>query len=75
MRYAQRKKSVSIDYTGTNFQPCWTCKKCYGSCEWSATFEPVPGWVAIPINIPQNGEHAASFKIIYCPKYEQEERK
>lgn len=75
MRYAKRKNPVPVDYTSTKFQPCWTCSRACGGCEWSALFQPVPGWVAIPVSIPENGEESESYKIIYCPKYEQEERK
>ena len=71
MRYAKRKTETQQDYTSNKYQPCWTCKKCFGGCSWSKDFEPVPGWQAIPHNIKENGEHANGYRIMYCPLYER----
>ena len=57
-------------------QPCWTCKKCYGGCNWSKRFEPVPGWDATPTNkgTPGNGtgNYYESYDIHSCPEYEND---
>ena len=53
---------------GSN-QPCWTCKKACGHCDWSR-FKgqtPVKGWEAKPVIV--NGE-LVSYDIKNCPEYE-----
>ena len=58
-----------------NLQPCWTCKKCYGDCNWSKKDpEPVPGWDATPTEkkkcAGKKDEIMHSFAIHRCPEYE-----
>lgn len=62
---------------------CWCCANATNDgCEWSADFEPVPGWEAIPTKINSkvliqlpNGQLknkdrlVDSFKVIKCPKF------
>lgn len=75
MKYYRKKERAAVDYTESKFQPCWTCQNaCNGGCSWSREFKPVDGWKAIPTYIQENGEHANSYKIIYCPEYEKEVR-
>lgn len=56
-------------------QPCWSCRKCYGSCEWSKKDpRPIPGWEATP-TVKKHSTQAKvhldrSFAIHYCPEYE-----
>ena len=71
MKYERRKKRAANTYY-SKYQPCWTCKNCYGGCNWSREFKPVEGWKAIKTYIPNNEEHAESYKIIYCPEYKRE---
>ena len=64
-----------------SMQPCWTCKKAYGGCSWtevmpdgSIKFEPVAGWIAEKSTRSVCGRSVMeSYKIEYCPEYEQEE--
>lgn len=51
-------------------QPCWTCKKCYGDCSWSACFKPIPGWTAKPSY--KDGD--VTYSIKYCPEYDPEKK-
>lgn len=55
-----------------NEQPCWTCAKAYGDCEWSRKLEPVSGWEATPTVKCGKSAPIHSYKITYCPKYERE---
>ena len=74
-KYYRQKERTQENYSDTmKYQPCWTCKKCFGGCSWSRDFEPIPGWIATPNTIPENGEHAATYKILYCPQYIKESR-
>lgn len=55
-----------------HIQPCCTCKNAYGGCEWSARFEPVPGWMAEKTILDSGAErYCESYRIDYCPKYEK----
>ena len=74
MKYYRRKDRAANTYYSKN-QPCWTCKNCYGGCSWAREFKPVDDWKAITTYIPENGEHAESYKIIYCPEYIEDKRK
>ena len=69
-----RKKRAANTYFSKN-QPCWTCKNCYGKCNWSRDFKPVEGWIAEKTFIESNEEYADSYKILYCPEYKKDERK
>ena len=71
-KYYRQKERRSEDYTSNKYQPCWTCEKCFGGCSWSRDFIPVEGWTAEETYIPENGEHAKSYKIISCPEYRKE---
>ncbi len=58
-----------------HIQPCWTCKKCYGDCNWSKKDpEPVPGWDATPTLKVQKSTkriyYMRSYAIHKCPEYE-----
>ena len=61
-------------------QPCWTCKKYAGGCNWSGRdpetgqlrFEPVEGWIAAHRIYGQTGygvKPMESWEILYCPEY------
>ena len=69
-----RKTFSAVDYSGNDFQPCWTCARACGGCCWSRDFKPVPGWIAKKTFIPGNGDLAESYKIISCPEYIKEKR-
>lgn len=66
-----RKVNKKEDYTKSKYQPCWTCKRACGGCSWSAFGVPVDGWKAEKKLIPENGTHAETYKINYCPYYER----
>ena len=61
---------------------CWTCRRCYGKCPWTAynthlgkvQFDPVPGWVAKPHKREYNGGIEISYHVITCPLYIADER-
>lgn len=63
-------------------QLCWDCANVYGGCEWSARFEPVPGWDATPtsrvLKVGGKGKGgtrvASSFVIRVCPKFRRDTR-
>lgn len=56
-----------------NQQPCWTCKNCINGCSWALFLKPVEGWNAIPTTIlGYNGNKLPSYKILYCPEYEEQ---
>ena len=74
MKYYRRKKRAANTYYSKN-QSCWTCKNACGGCPWSREFKPVDGWEAEKTFIGSNGEHAESYKIIYCPEYMEEKRR
>ena len=66
---------LSDCYVETRKQPCWDCANACGGCEWSKSFQPVPGWDAEPVIIrnhlgrgPENSS-AKSYKIYSCPKF------
>lgn len=51
-------------------QLCCTCGNAYGGCEWSARFEPVPGWTATETLLDCGAERIIkSYCITECPKY------
>lgn len=75
MRYYVKSVRPEVDYSGDDFQPCWTCTKACGGCSWSRNFIPVPGWKAEPTHIPSNGDFADSYRIIECPEYEPDKRR
>ena len=52
-------------------QPCWTCKNFCGGCAWSRDFKPVRGWEATKDHIERNGALADTYRIIYCPEWEE----
>ena len=71
--YIRKKRAINTYYS--KMQPCWTCKNCYGDCNWSRDFKPVPGWIAQKTFIESNEEYADSYKILYCPEYMEDKRK
>lgn len=74
MKYYRQKPIAEVDYTKSDFQPCWTCKNLFCNCEWVKYRIPVNGWIAEKIYIPSNGEYANSYKIKYCPNYERKKK-
>lgn len=51
-------------------QLCWRCENACGGCEWSARFEPVPGWDAIATTRTVSGKFVEkSFSVRACPKF------
>lgn len=66
MKYYKPRK-YSVDYSKSTFSRCWTCRNACGGCSWSREFAPVKGWTATATDIPENGEHHASFHVIACP--------
>ena len=78
MKYKNYKRKTAYDIDYTNFkqyQPCWTCEKLYTGCEWVTNRTPVPGWIAKPIYIKDNGKYCDSYKIESCPKYKRKDIK
>jgi sulfatase maturation enzyme AslB (radical SAM superfamily) len=70
-----RKKKVNNNpKKEKELSKCWTCQNCYGGCEWSRSFKPVPGWDAEKTFLPANRENAASYFVKECPKYRKDER-
>nr|DAF81468.1 MAG TPA: hypothetical protein [Caudoviricetes sp.] len=58
-------------------QLCWDCANACGGCEWSRSFQPVPGWTAAPARRIQNyGETGFkvidTYRITACPKFTKE---
>ena len=58
-------------------QLCWDCANACGGCEWSRSFQPVPGWTAAPSRRIQNyGETGFkvidTYRITACPKFTKE---
>lgn len=74
MKYYRSKKPLSVDYSGGEYQLCWTCRKACGGCSWSRSFVPVRGWTATPSHIPSNGEYADTYNITECPEYMPDKR-
>ena len=79
-REKKQKKAPKVEYQST--QLCWDCANVYGGCEWSARFEPVPGWDATPtsrvLKVGGKGKGgtrlAFSLMIHYCPKFRRDTR-
>lgn len=74
MKYKKRARPTIVDYGGKNFQPCWTCSKACGGCSWSRDGTPIDGWKAKPTYISANVGYEQSYKVSYCPQYENDER-
>lgn len=51
---------------------CWDCRNACRDCEWSKSFEPVPGWTAEETVISENNVKTKSYHVIACPKYERD---
>lgn len=68
-----KEKMISDDKFHYTPQPCWSCKKACGGCNWSAFFKPVDGWVAEPTTIKNSlgdgKKDMGSYRIISCPEY------
>lgn len=56
-------------------QPCWTCKKATGGCNWSNRLEPVEGWEAKRVRreMWRKDMENYGYEIIRCPEYEKDE--
>lgn len=70
---------LSDCYVETRKQPCWDCANACGGCEWSKSFQPVPGWDAEPVRkMVKNGKREwrpmESYAIRSCPEFVKEER-
>lgn len=64
------KAARTPEVTYQSQQLCWDCANVYGGCEWSARFEPVPGWDAIPTTRTVGGKFVEkSFSVRACPKF------
>lgn len=55
-------------------QLCWDCASACGGCEWSRSFQPVPGWTATPVRrIQSYGKKGYkvidTYRITACPKF------
>lgn len=62
------KAARTPDVTYQSQQLCWNCANVYGGCEWSARFEPVPGWDAIATTRTVGGKFVEkSFSVRACP--------
>ncbi len=78
----QKKATKGSAASAYQQQLCWDCANVYGGCEWSARFEPVPGWDAIPtsrvLKVGGKGKGgtrvASSFVIHTCPKFRRDTR-
>lgn len=67
-REKKQKKVPKVEFQSK--QPCWDCANACGGCEWSARFEPVPGWDAIPTTRTVSGKFVEkSFSVRACPKF------
>ena len=67
-REKKQKKVPKVEFQSK--QPCWDCANACGGCEWSARFEPVPGWDAIPTTRTVSGKFVdKSFSVRACPKF------
>ena len=52
---------------------CWYCDKAGGNCSWSAKFQPVDGWNAIPTRIQTRDNpkgYVESYRVLDCPEFE-----
>ena len=47
-------------------QPCWTCQRATGYCDWSANLKPIKGWDAKLVNYKDGGY---TYRIKSCPLY------
>ena len=50
-------------------QPCWTCSKACGGCDWSKKFKPIKGWDAEPMIVKDKEGYIRSYRIKKCPEY------
>ena len=59
-------------YTATKAQTlCWDCKKANGSCSWSRSLKPVPGWTAVSTIIRYADTCDSSYCVTECPQFEK----
>jgi hypothetical protein len=52
---------------------CWECEWAAGKdgkCPWACSFEPVPGWKAIPTKVKTTERLVESFDVYECPLFE-----
>lgn len=60
---------------GNRSNICIECANSGGRCSWSRDFEPIPGWMATPIQIrgQRNRQLATndSYRITDCPLFER----
>lgn len=47
---------------------CEECIRATGGCEWSDSFQPVPGWTV------EKGKYPSWVHILKCPKFEKGDR-
>ena len=73
-------KRCEADELASGGQICWQCNKATGGCSWSKSLTPVKGWTAEPRvirsydNILKTYEEIHTYKILYCPLFERDER-
>ena len=70
LRYYTRK--FGLQYPPQRETLCWDCRHACKECEWSTSFEPVPGWNAEETIISENDRETRSYHVIACPKYERD---
>lgn len=73
-------KRCESDELASGGQICWRCKNATGGCSWSKNLTPVKDWIAEPRiirnydNILRTYEEIHTYKIKYCPMFDQEFR-
>ena len=65
-----REKVGYIERKGRKLTLCWSCQRAVKECPWSANFEPVDGWDAVPTKIMGPVGPIPSFHVKSCPLYE-----
>ena len=73
------QKIISENKYISSQQPslCWKCKHIVPDpnkkigCAWSIKGKPIIGWEAIPRSIPGNKFYARSYKVLWCPLFEE----
>lgn len=71
--FASVEKRAHLKTNGKSTQPCWTCAKACGGCNWSDELKPVDGWEAEEFII-KSGKllPLLSYRITKCPEYEKD---
>lgn len=69
--FAERREIKGYCNSGHKYSKCWSCLKSYNGCSWSREQKPVPGWVAVKVDIKLHGNREA-YIVQKCPEYEKE---